>query len=159
MWSFQGSTSHYFGLMTLLKIKKLASIDNRSLYQYIWQIKCKYTLIHSTVHMMLTALCRNYNDANAVVCLAPCLTAWNPCESRQGGGPRIFVDHMVRLTIWDHLFLEFSLVSNWFFAHRRHQRALTRLENVRQINIRRGRELGFPGLEAYIYTNFSQPFF
>ena len=51
--------------------------------------------------------------------------------------------HIVRLTIWHHLFLEFWLVNTWFFAHWRHQRAVTRLENVRQLNIRRDKKLGF----------------
>ena len=50
--------------------------------------------------------------------------------------------HIVRLTISHHLFLEFWLVNTWFFAHWRHQRAVTRLENVRQLNIRRGKKLG-----------------
>ena len=45
--------------------------------------------------------------------------------------------HTVCLTIWHHLFLEFCLVNTWFFAHWRHQRAVTRLENIRQLNIRR----------------------
>ena len=45
---------------------------------------------------------------------------------------------IVRLRIWHHLFLEF-----YFFAHWRHQRVVTRLENVRQLNIRRGKKLGF----------------
>ena len=37
-----------------------------------------------------------------------------------------------------HLFVEFWLVDTWLFAHWRHQRAVTRLKNVRQLNIRRG---------------------
>ena len=32
---------------------------------------------------------------------------------------------------------------HWIFCSRRHQRAVTRLENVRQLNIRRGKKLGF----------------
>ena len=51
--------------------------------------------------------------------------------------------HIVRLTIWHHLFLEFWLITTWFFAHWRHQRVVTRLENVRQLNIRRCKKLGF----------------
>ena len=31
----------------------------------------------------------------------------------------------------------------WFFAHPRDHRDVTRLENVRQLNIRRGEKLGF----------------
>ena len=42
-----------------------------------------------------------------------------------------------------HLFVEFWLVDTWLFAHWRHQRAVTRLKNVRQLNIRRGIKLGF----------------
>ena len=42
-----------------------------------------------------------------------------------------------------HLFLEFWLVYTWFFTHWRHHRAVTRLENVRQSNIRRDKKLGF----------------
>ena len=53
------------------------------------------------------------------------------------------IKHTVRLTIWHHLFLEFWLVDTWFFIHWGHQRAVTRLENVRQLNIRRGKKLGF----------------
>ena len=51
--------------------------------------------------------------------------------------------HIVRLTIWYHLLLEFWLVDTWFFAQWRQQRAVTCLENVRQLNIRRGKKLGF----------------
>ena len=51
--------------------------------------------------------------------------------------------HIVCLTIWHHLFLKFWLVNTWFFAHWRHQLAVTCLENVRQSNIRRGKKLGF----------------
>ena len=43
----------------------------------------------------------------------------------------------ISITIWHHLFLEFSLVDTWFFAHWRHQRVVTRLQNIRQLNIRR----------------------
>ena len=42
--------------------------------------------------------------------------------------------HIVPLTIWHHLFLEFWLVDTWSFAHPQDQRAATRLENVRQLN-------------------------
>ena len=49
--------------------------------------------------------------------------------------------HTVPLTIWHHLFLEFWLVDTWIFAHWRHQCAVTRLENVRKLNIRRGFQL------------------
>ena len=48
-----------------------------------------------------------------------------------------------RLTICHHLFLEFWLINTWFFAHWRHQLAVTRLENVRQLNITRVKA-GFP---------------
>ena len=40
-------------------------------------------------------------------------------------------------------FLKFWLADTWIFVYWRHQRALTRLENVRQLNIRRGKKLGF----------------
>ena len=49
----------------------------------------------------------------------------------------------VRLTMWHHLFLEFWLVDTWFLAYWRNQRAVIRLENVRQLNIRRGKKLDF----------------
>ena len=49
--------------------------------------------------------------------------------------------HKVRFTFWHHLFLEFWLVNGWFFAHWPHQRAVTRLENVRQLNISSGKKL------------------
>ena len=42
-----------------------------------------------------------------------------------------------------HLFLEFWLVDPWFFADWSHHHDVTRLENVRQSNIRRGKKLGF----------------
>ena len=35
------------------------------------------------------------------------------------------------------------LVKTWFFAHWHHQPAVTRLENVRHLNIRRDKKLGF----------------
>ena len=50
--------------------------------------------------------------------------------------------HTVRLTILLHVFLELWLVNTWFFAHWRHQRAVTRLENVRHLN-KRDKKLGF----------------
>ena len=52
------------------------------------------------------------------------------------------ISHIVRLAMRHHLFLEFWLVDTWFFADWRHHRAVTRLENVRQSNIRRGKKLG-----------------
>ena len=51
--------------------------------------------------------------------------------------------NIVRLTIWHQLILELWLVDTWFFAHTRNQHNVTRLENVRQLNIRRGKKLGF----------------
>ena len=51
--------------------------------------------------------------------------------------------HTIFLTIWHLPFLEFWLVDTWSFAHWPHQRAVTHLENVRQLNIRRGKNLGF----------------
>ena len=54
-----------------------------------------------------------------------------------------FYRHIVRLSIWHHLFLEFWLVHTWFFTHWRHQRAVTHLKNVRQLNIRRDKKLRF----------------
>ena len=50
-------------------------------------------------------------------------------------------NHLVRLTIWYQLFLEFWLVDTWLFAHPRDQRAVTRLEYVRLLNISRGKKL------------------
>ena len=50
---------------------------------------------------------------------------------------------IVPLTIWHQLFLEFWLVNTWFFAYLREQYAVTCLENVRQLNITRGKKLGF----------------
>ena len=47
------------------------------------------------------------------------------------------------LTMRHYLFFEFWLVDTWFFTHWRHHHAVTRLENVRQSNIRRGKRLGF----------------
>ena len=44
--------------------------------------------------------------------------------------------YTVRLTIWCGLFLEFWLVHTRSFAHPSHQRAVTRLENVHQKNVR-----------------------
>ena len=51
--------------------------------------------------------------------------------------------NILRLTMWHHLFLEFWSVGTWFFTDWRHQCAVTRLENVRQSNIRRSKKLGF----------------
>ena len=51
--------------------------------------------------------------------------------------------HIVHLTIWHQLFLEFWLVHTWYFAHSRSQHIVTRLENVRDLNIRQGKNLGF----------------
>ena len=59
------------------------------------------------------------------------------------GNNENYIYHTVRLTIWHHLFLKFWLVDTWFFAHWRHQRAVTRLEIVGQLNIRRSKKLGF----------------
>ena len=49
----------------------------------------------------------------------------------------------VPLPIWHHLFFEFWLVNTWIFTHWSHQRAVTGLENVCQLNVRRGKKLGF----------------
>ena len=49
----------------------------------------------------------------------------------------------MRLTIWHQLFFEFWLVNTWFYVHPRDQRVVTRLENIRQLNIRRGKNLDF----------------
>ena len=51
--------------------------------------------------------------------------------------------HIVPLAIWYHLFFKFWLVHTWVFAHWHHQHAATHLENVRQLNIRQGKKLGF----------------
>ena len=51
--------------------------------------------------------------------------------------------HIVCLAIRDQQFLEFWLVFTWFFPHPHDQRAVTRLENVRQLNIRRGKKPAF----------------
>ena len=48
----------------------------------------------------------------------------------------IFICHTV-MWQWDITW------DTWFFADWRHHRAVTRLENVRQSNIRRGKKLGF----------------
>ena len=49
---------------------------------------------------------------------------------------KLFYHHFwfqtVPLSIWHHLFLDFWLVDTWIFPHWRHQRTVTRLENVRQ---------------------------
>ena len=55
----------------------------------------------------------------------------------------LFDYHIVRLTMWHLLFLGFWLIDTWFFADWRHHRAVVRLENVRQSNIRRCKKLGF----------------
>ena len=51
--------------------------------------------------------------------------------------------HIVRLTMRHHLFFEFWLVGTWFFAPWRHHCAVTRLENLCQSSIRRGKKVGF----------------
>ena len=48
-----------------------------------------------------------------------------------------------------HRFFKFWLVDTWIFADWRNHRAVTRLENVRQSSIRRGKKLGF---QLYINT-------
>ena len=50
---------------------------------------------------------------------------------------------IVRLAMWHYLFLEFWLANTWFFADWCHQHALNCLENVHQLNIRRGKKLIF----------------
>ena len=49
--------------------------------------------------------------------------------------------YTARVTIWYQLFLEFWLVYTWIFAHWRHQCAVARLKNVRQLNERWGKKL------------------
>ena len=49
--------------------------------------------------------------------------------------------HTVRVTNWYQLSLEFRLTHTWIFAHWRHQRIVTRLENVQQLKKRWGRKL------------------
>ena len=58
----------------------------------------------------------------------------------------------MRLTMGHHLFLEFWLVDTWFFADWRHHRAITRLENVRQSNIRRGKKQVFQLLHKHPFS-------
>ena len=48
------------------------------------------------------------------------------------------VKHIVLLTMRHHLFLEFWLADTWFFADWSQHRDVTRLEIVRQSNVRRG---------------------
>ena len=50
---------------------------------------------------------------------------------------------LVRLTIWHHLFLQFWLVNTWFLLTDVTKSAVTCLESVRQLNIRKGKKLGF----------------
>ena len=66
-----------------------------------------------------------------------------PWSQPLGGICKQFANHLVRLTMKPHLFLEFWFVDAWFFADWRHYRDVTRLENVRQSSIRRGKKLGF----------------
>ena len=49
--------------------------------------------------------------------------------------------YIVLLIIWHHLFLEFWLVSTWFFVHWRHQRDVACLENVHQLSVRWDKKL------------------
>ena len=65
------------------------------------------------------------------------------CKINRDDLKELLSSYIVLLTIWHHLFLEFWLVSTWLFAHGRHQHAVTHLENVRQLNIRRGKKMGF----------------
>ena len=71
------------------------------------------------------------------------------CDSITGKSMSIAIfdltlnENIVCLTIWSHLFREIWLVNIWFFAQGHQQRAVTYLENVRQLNIRRGKNLGF----------------
>ena len=51
--------------------------------------------------------------------------------------------HIVGLAIRGHLFLKFWMVGTWFLAHPRDHRAVTHLENVHQLNIRRAKKLSF----------------
>ena len=50
--------------------------------------------------------------------------------------------HIVPLAIWHHLFT-FWLVDTGFFAHSCDQRAVIRLDNARQLNIRKDKKLFF----------------
>ena len=55
--------------------------------------------------------------------------------------------HIVCLAIWHYLFLKLWLFHTWFFTHLifwHQQHAVTCLENVHQLNIRRGKKLVFP---------------
>ena len=53
----------------------------------------------------------------------------------------ILLQQTVCVRIWYQLFLWFWMVHTWIFAHWRHQRAVSRLENVRQLNERWGKRL------------------
>ena len=65
------------------------------------------------------------------------------CKKMQNERILIACLHIVHLTMRQHLFTKFWLVDTWFFTHWRHHRAVIRLENVRQSNIRRGKKLSF----------------
>ena len=90
---------------------------------------------------------RSTTDLNLLRCMWWCSHAMTLMLNRASFGdvsdPSGRHFHLVRLTIWHRLFLEFWLVNTWFYAYWHHQRAVTCLNNVRQLIIRRGKKQGF----------------
>ena len=69
-------------------------------------------------------------------CLSTCRTGVY-CRLEASAGH----SNIVPLAIRHHLFLGFWLVNTWFFAHPHDHRAVTCLNNIHQLNIRRGKKL------------------
>ena len=69
-----------------------------------------------------------------------CISYSNSCAFYR---PELNLWNCVLYSNWYHRFLEFWLVNTWFFAHWRHQRASTHLENKCQSNTGRGKKLNF----------------
>ena len=68
---------------------------------------------------------------------------YNLCHNYQYKLHALTRAYSLTITIWHHLFLKFWLANTWFFAHWHHQSVVNRLEDVRQLNIKRGQKLDF----------------
>ena len=119
--------------------QNMAYINNWWLSPFMF---CIYVLLFGP-HMYLRTSCAIYLIAFCGTKLNSEFITHSLLEDNKLSFLHTTVLPIVRLTIWHHPFLEFWLINAWFFAHWRHQRAITRLNIMRQLNISWGEKLGF----------------
>ena len=126
---------HYFKDKKFFVAKKLKFLSFSSESFHLPTLKIEKVKVIIEEHVILTSIFR-YTLIYKIVSFVSILRFFFFRRNKSG-------IHIVRLRMRHHLFLVFWLVGTWFFADWRHHRAVSRLENVRQPNIRWGEKLGF----------------